>query len=682
MQKIHWLKKYLPLALACSLINPSASFAQTVAPEDNVNNRVTIDDGEYEINGENFSAEDAIDIVKGGGSEATSNDVLYNNVTIDGGDISDAIGGVSAAGEVKNNTVTVNDGTLDGVIGGLSIANHSLSNEAGNVSGNRVVIHGGTIQFVSGGEVAYTYTRDGDGASTSTGANVFNNIVEINGGTIGSAIGGAALNGDAYGNTINLNGGTIEGEVIGGLSRDGTARNNTININGAADLINAYLIGGVIGNDRSPHSDGNTLNVNTSGVTAKNISGFQNLNFNLPSDVGAGSTVMTLTEGRTDLDGMNLSVNASADSPLDINDKFNLIVNTDQGLDGDVNFSGMMGKGASSAYGLDVNIDGNALTATVGELFVNHIEDVNGFLLPTMVDPPKIEDATEEFEETQATEIEMVREQSNFEIFANTGGGHFKVKTGNGSYIKTNMGSFDIGIARQFQRKSSVLTVAPVIEYGRGTFDSYQRSGVRGDGRQYYLAGGVVVRSMNNSGFYYEGSFRAGKSDTRYSSNDFKRMGELVRVSYHNDAPVINSHVRVGKKIRMGKNNVLDVYGFYAYARQGSSSTTLNWGDRYHFSSTDCGRLKTGYRLTSRLNAVSSIYTGLAYQYDDNSSSTSTTGDKSVKSVGEKGSSGMLEIGWMVRPIKDNPWMIDINTTGWCGIQQGVSAMAKLTRSF
>ncbi len=670
--KSDWIKKYLPLALACSLFTPSASFAQNVEPEGNVNNQVTVDDDTYRINGESFSSEDGINIVKGGGSEASLNDVMYNNVAVDGGSIDYVMGGVSE-GDVKNNTVTVNDGTIENAIGGLGIGGTS-------VSGNRVIIHGGTITFVSGGNIAsITDWSTGDDS-------VFNNSVEINGGTIdGKVIGGAAFDGDAYGNTIDINGGTISGEVIGGevignVSSEGTPHDNTININGAADLINAYLIGGMLGS--SPHSDGNTLNVNTSGITAKNISGFQNLNFNLPSEVSAGSTVMTLTEGRTDVDGMNLSVNASADSPLTVNDQFNLIVNTDQGIEGDMNFSGMMGKGASSAYGLDVNIDGNALTATVGELFVNHIEDVNGFLLPTLVDPPKVEDGAEEFEETQATDIEMVREQSNFEIFANTGGGHFKIKTGNGSYIKTNMGSFDIGIARQFQRKSSVLTVAPVIEYGRGTFDSYQSSGVRGEGRQYYLAGGVVVRSMNNSGFYYEGSFRAGKSDTRYSSNDFKRLGELVHVSYHNDAPVINSHVRIGKKIRMGKNNIIDVYGFYAYARQGSSSTTLNWGDHYRFSSTDCGRFKTGYRLTSRLNAVSSIYTGLAYQYDDNSSSTSTTGDKSVSSSGEKGSSGMLEIGWVVRPIKDNPWMIDINTTGWCGIQQGVSAMAKLTRSF
>ena len=49
---------------------------------------------------------------------------------------------------------------------------------------------------------------------------------------------------------------------------------------------------------------------------------------------------------------------------------------------------------------------------------------------------------------------------------------------------------------------------------------------------------------------------------------------------------------------------------------------------------------------------------------------------------GKDGASGMIEIGWLMRPLKDNPWTLDIHATGWIGMQQGVTAMAKVKKAF
>ena len=54
----------------------------------------------------------------------------------------------------------------------------------------------------------------------------------------------------------------------------------------------------------------------------------------------------------------------------------------------------------------------------------------------------------------------------------------------------------------------------------------------------------------------------------------------------------------------------------------------------------------------------------------------------STPSAGKSGSSGMFEFGWQIKPIKNNPWMVDINTTGWIGHQKGITAMAKIKKSF
>ena len=39
-----------------------------------------------------------------------------------------------------------------------------------------------------------------------------------------------------------------------------------------------------------------------------------------------------------------------------------------------------------------------------------------------------------------------------------------------------------------------------------------------------------------------------------------------------------------------------------------------------------------------------------------------------------KGSSGMIELGWQVKPGKKNPMVIDLGVTGWVGKQRGITA--------
>ena len=110
----------------------------------------------------------------------------------------------------------------------------------------------------------------------------------------------------------------------------------------------------------------------------------------------------------------------------------------------------------------------------------------------------------------------------------------------------------------------------------------------------------------------------------------------------------------------------------------------LSSGEHYNFSSADSGRFRIGYRMTTRTSKISRIYTGLAYQYEHASGITAKylAKDLSTASAGNSGSSGMLELGWQIKPLKNNPWMVDINATGWIGHQRGVTAFAKVQKAF
>ena len=143
-----------------------------------------------------------------------------------------------------------------------------------------------------------------------------------------------------------------------------------------------------------------------------------------------------------------------------------------------------------------------------------------------------------------------------------------------------------------------------------------------------------------------------------------------------------SGHLKLGKAFRLNKNNLLDVYGIYSHAHQGGMSADLSSGEHYNFSSANSGRFRIGYRLSTRTSKISRIYTGLAYQYEHASGITATYKDYKTPSAGDNGSSGMLEIGWIIKPLKVSPWAVDINTTGWVGHQRGVTAFAKIQKAF
>ena len=86
--------------------------------------------------------------------------------------------------------------------------------------------------------------------------------------------------------------------------------------------------------------------------------------------------------------------------------------------------------------------------------------------------------------------------------------------------------------------------------------------------------------------------------------------------------------------------------------------------------------------MTTRLNKVSKIYSGLAYQYEKNSDSIATAINYFKQSEGATGSSGMVEFGWQIKPNRFTSWTLDLNATGWVGRQQGFNIFAKAEKSF
>ena len=101
-----------------------------------------------------------------------------------------------------------------------------------------------------------------------------------------------------------------------------------------------------------------------------------------------------------------------------------------------------------------------------------------------------------------------------------------------------------------------------------------------------------------------------------------------------------------------------------------------------NFDAVNSHRIRLGARLTHALNEKNKIYGGLAWQYEfkgDARATYSVSGEAPSPSV--KGSSGMIELGWQVKPGK-SPMTIDLGVTGWVGKQRGITANVQANWTF
>lgn len=246
-----------------------------------------------------------------------------------------------------------------------------------------------------------------------------------------------------------------------------------------------------------------------------------------------------------------------------------------------------------------------------------------------------------------------------------------------GSYVDVDSANFNIGFAKEVKNGNGTLLFGPMVEYGRGNYESHLDDGTVGSGTGQSFGVGVMARQTNDNGFYYEGSLRYGKSTSTYSSNNLL-AGK--NISYDNSANYWGAHAGVGKVVELSGDNSLDLYGKLFYTRQGASSVNVD-GDTLDFSAVNSKRSRIGFRYIHGTSKVRSVYAGLAWQYEFDGAAHATANGFSTPSPSVKGSSGMLGLGVLIAP-KASPVSFDLGVSGWAGKQKGYSLNANMCWSF
>ena len=644
------------------------------------------------------------------GAGTFEGDASYNSLTVSGDTTNiegyTIAGGWTDEGTVTHNVVKVSGGkaTDASVYGGYT----ESTIVGGTATYNTAIIEGGTVYSVCGGFSA-DYTAQ-------------NNTVEISGGEIGSTIyegyvyGGKSTNGDATGNTVTISGGTIYGGyVCGGESSNGNATGNTVTISGGT-IYGGYVCGGESSNGNATGNtvtisgtptfgektvlyggesysggevSGNTLNFNSKGLAVANVKNFDVYNFYLPDTVQANDTLLTLTDSAgdgTDLTGSTVNVEGrlAGTSSIQNNDRLVLLANSSS----EINAGGKKELGSGQIMqGVSVVYD--YITKMSSDNKQVLVEFTNGKATAQSKSPVETQLAAAAFINSGADTVAgsgiasavQVAGSGGAEMFGAMSGGSMRYKSG--SYADVQGYNMALGLAKAVDNNAGKLTYGSLLEYGWGNYTSHLDSGIRADGSTKYYGIGLLARQDNNSGVYYEGSLRYGRMDADYASNDLGTAG--VHSSYDSSSVYYGAHLGIGKVTELNDTTKADVYAKLLYTHQNGDSVTLQGegnGEEYDFDAVDSTRARVGARVSKAYSERGTGYVGLAYEYEFDGEARATVKGFSTPSPSIKGSSGLLELGYILQPKGVNDPNINIGLQGWGGKKQGVTGNVNFVWTF
>ena len=629
--------------------------------------------------------------------------VMYNSVNISGGTVKNAVyGGYNYGdGVVMHNSVNISGGMVEqSVFGG-----YGWSRNAKEVVGNSIIISSDAIinGYVCGGKngtgiVAYNsvvvnggkIARDILGGESNNGGTTTHNNATVSAGLIQEDIyGGKSDIGVVEYNSAVISGGTIKGNIYGGYSGSGAVTGNSVNISGTPAFgENTVLYGGFSTNGTV---SGNTLNFNSKGLTLSKVQNFENYNFCLPGGTRAGNILLTMTAADgADISGSKVQVSAEGTAAaFKAGDQITLLYTDTPGIYSVIKADNM-DYGKEMRQGVSVVYD---ITTELSE---------DGHKLVTTIDGGKVTEQSKSPVETQAATAAFLNSGSDLlvgsgiasmtaatsaedgAIFGAMGGGSMRYKTG--SYADVKGYNLAMGFGKAVTNNAGKLTFGPFIEYGKGEYTSHLDGGIRGDGNTKYYGVGVLARQDNNSGVYYEGSLRYGRRDADYGSGDMIGAGgSKVYSSYDSSSAYYGVHLGIGKVNKLNDATKADVYAKFMYTHQNGDSVALRGegaGEVYDFDAVDSTRARVGARVSKDYSERGTGYAGLAYEYEFDGEAKATVLGFTTPSPSIKGSSGLLELGYILQPKGVNDPAIDINLQGWGGKKQGFTGNVNFVWKF
>ncbi len=533
-------------------------------------------------------------------------------------------------------------------------------------------------------------------------------------------------------NHVELRGGTYSGDIYGGYAKTSSgakseAYNNTIMLwpglrNGDMPVFadTTVLWGGCA--DIVKDVNGNCLHfAGVKGITAGNIKNFHRLEYAL-SEVYAGDIILTLKDkATTDISNAYVevgvySLHGKDDGEFLPGDKVVLLQN-----DAGINAEGFTQKVSISATtGVSLAYDDVVVQANETELILTRPkadddsgkdddsgntdgdsgkDDDSG---KSDSKPVRVQSGTKAIAEAAASGLALVNESSNAAIeflrdFSLTSGAitpfvHVQASSmrhETGSSINVSAVSLMAGLGTGIETGAGNLSLGAFFEYGKGSYTTNNsfddRSDIDGDGNSWYMGGGILAKmeflQTGPGHFYLEGSAHMGTLHNEYDSNDlYDASGNVAK--FDMDSPYYSLHGGLGYVWNMAEGHDLDIYGKYIWTRVQGTDDTLTTKDKFEYDDMDSNRIRFGVRYSYNGSERFKPYVGAAFEHEFSGSCSSTAYGHPVAAPSFEGSSGMGELGLMMKPTEDLPLSINLGVQGYVGQKQGVSGSCNVMYEF
>lgn len=519
---------------------------------------------------------------------------------------------------------------------------------------------------------------------------------------------------------------------------------NKIVISGANDLSFASLYGyrHRVGGAGAYAADNELILKNTKNITVKSVEGFNRFAFYVPSDITEDDTMLYVRDDTRNIDLSGKTVDAYLQGSTSLPNRIRLLHTVNAEIHNDGTATMTVHEGISGTERMSVTTNHKELivrrdggTDAGGPVPEPSAPTPDTTALPPGATPPTppgsppavtppggivtppptppalppetpydggfrlIGDHAKSLAETMAGSVAFIGSGMNlftglgmssasieaaaaegFAPFAAMSGSSMRISTG--SHVDLKGMNLAVGFSREVKRDDNRLIFGPIVEYGRGTYDSYVNA-AHGDGSIRYIGAGGFIRQEQKDGMFYEGSLRAGRSNMDYSAT-LNVGGTPRHTSYDTRANYIGAHLGVGQSTTMKDGGKQEVYVRYFYTRQNGTDATLSTGDRYSFSAVDSHILRTGARWMHPQKG-GSLIVGASVQYEfggDASATYHRAGGMSYTSPSPslKGVSASVELGWKPRMSANST--ADLSIEGWTGKQRGVNFRAGFAWQF
>ena len=608
-----------------------------------------LESGSTDIELVDIGEQNDIELIGGTANNTTANyekmAFAGRNLTLDDNDGTDKIKSADMKGNITAaRALTVTEGISAGgditATGGLTAGNGISA--GGNISGGALkaasISAGGSID--STGDITAD-TLIGNGISANGAIDIKGAIDALNGSSKTRAGAGSLSGTNITAGSINASSVTATGDITtGSMTVTGDVKGNNITIsNGASNVGGTLTAGG-------------------------------NLNINGNSTLTAGKIQLT--------DSNKLSITSTATGTIlsagSVVDSTGNAIDMSQAVDTSNKTTKTEGL-FTKVYGTKVTentVTSGLQSATLSEKSKSVVETQLASLAGVITSADLLSNAGFS-NASQAVQQSNAEGGSAREMVPYAAVGYGNMRQESGSHVDVQGSAFNIGFAKEVKNGSGKLLFGPMIEYGRGSYESYLDDGTKGDGNTQNFGLGVMARQNNDNGTYYEGSLRYGKLTSNYNSGD-------LGADYDTDANYWGAHLGLGKVFQLNDKNSIDTYCKFFYTNQGSSSANI-LGSNVEFDAVKSKRSRLGFRFNHATSDVRSIYAGLAWQHEFDGSACATVDGFSAPSPSIKGNSMMVELGVNVAP-KSSPVSFDLGVSGWAGKQKGYSLNANMLWSF